>query len=550
VTRHLLSIITLVPLAGALLLAGVGRDRDRLLRAIAWVTTAFVFAAASRLALGFEPRGPEWQFTERFDLLPSIGTSYAVGVDGLGMVLILLTAFLTFIAVLAPWARAATRLKVFYIAVLTLEAGMLGVYMALDLLFFCLCWVLATSSMCLLIDWSGQGAAPAATDRARSRTLIRLATMALSPGLVILAGMLVLHVEGRALTGAQTFDLRMFQQLSLPFAVQRWVFIAFALGFGAGLFGVFRWWVAAAADARAVAVPVLLAAVFLKMGMYGFLRLSLPLLPEASRAFAPALMAVSAIGIVLAAVAAFAQTSWTRVLGYASLSHLCLVLLGAFALTPDGLTGSAVHQINHGISIAALFLAAGLVADRVQGAALADYGGLLNAMPLVAAVSLLMSLSLMGVPKLNGFVGMRLIVESAWSDNRVWSVVATTGMALSGAALLWLFSRTMLGELRTPAAGAPKDLRVTEALVFVPLVALVIWVGVRPAPLLSWVETSVARVVLRVSPQFAPQVADCLTQPPPPPVDTGLPAGIVLAAPCTDGTGIAPSLPPAQEQKR
>jgi len=152
VTRHLLSIITLVPLAGALLLAGVGRDRDRLLRAIAWVTTAFVFAAASRLALGFEPRGPEWQFTERFDLLPSIGTSYAVGVDGLGMVLILLTAFLTFIAVLAPWARAATRLKVFYIAVLTLEAGMLGVYMALDLLFFCLCWVLATSSMCLLID--------------------------------------------------------------------------------------------------------------------------------------------------------------------------------------------------------------------------------------------------------------------------------------------------------------------------------------------------------------------------------------------------------------
>ncbi len=549
-TRHLLSIITLVPLAGALLLAGVGRDRDRLLRAIAWVTTAFVFAFAARLAFGFEPRGPEWQFTERFDLLPSIGTSYAVGVDGLGMVLILLTAFLTFIAVLAPWARVAVRLKAFYIAVLTLEAGMLGVYMALDLLFFCLCWVLATSSMCLLIGWAGQGASPAAIDCGRRRTLIRLATMALAPGLVILAGMLVLHVEGRALTGAQTFDLRMFQHLSLPFAVQRWVFIAFAVGFGAGLFGVFRWWVAVAADGRAAAVPVLLAAVFLKMGIYGFLRLSLPLLPEASRAFAPALMAVSAIGIVLAAVAAFAQTSWTRVLGYASLSHLCLVLLGAFALTPDGLTGSAVHQINHGISIAALFLVAGLVADRVQGAALADYGGLLNAMPLVAAVSLLTSLSLMGVPKLNGFIGMRLIVESAWSDNRAWSVVATAGMALSGVALLWLFSRTMLGELRTPAAGAPKDLRVTEALVFVPLVVLVIWGGVRPAPLLSWVETSVARVVLRVSPQFAPQVADCLTQPPPPPVDTGLPAGMVLAAPCADGTGSAPSLPSAQEQKR
>ncbi len=261
-------------------------------------------------------------------------------------------------------------------------------------------------------------------------------------------------------------------------------------------------------------------------------------------------MAVSAIGIILAAVAAFAQTSWTRVLAYASLSHLCLVMLGAFALTPDGLTGSAVHQINHGISIAALFLVAGLVADRVQGAALADYGGLLNAMPLVAAVSLLMTLSLMGVPKLNGFVGMRLIVESVWSDNRVWSVVAMAGMVLSGVALLWLFSRTMLGELRSPAAGAPKDLRASEALVFVPLVALVVWVGLRPAPLLARVETSVARIVLRVSPQFAPQVSDCLTQPPPPPVDTALPAGMVLAAPCADGTGGAPSLPPAPEQKR
>jgi len=170
VTRHLLSIITLVPLAGALLLAAVGRDRDRLLHTIARVTTAIVFAASSRLALGFEPRGPEWQFTERFELLPSIGASYAVGVDGLGMLLILLTAFLTFIAVLASWARVEKRLKAFYIAVLALEAGMLGVYMALDLLFFCLCWMLAATAMCLLVGWVGQGAPGAATDHGRSGT--------------------------------------------------------------------------------------------------------------------------------------------------------------------------------------------------------------------------------------------------------------------------------------------------------------------------------------------------------------------------------------------
>jgi hypothetical protein len=145
---------------------------------------------------------------------------------------------------------------------------------------------------------------------------------------------------------------------------------------------------------------------------------------------------------------------------------------------------------------------------------------------------------------------MHLIVESIWSVSRVWSVVAMAGLALGGVALLWLFSRTMLGELRSPAGGAPKDLRLTEALVFVPLVVLMLWIGLWPAPILARVETSVARIVLRVSPQFAPQVADCLTEPPPPPVDTGLPAGMVLAAPCADGTGSTPALPPAQEQKR
>ncbi len=216
-TRHLLLIIALVPLAGALVLASVGRDRDRLLRAIAWVTTAIVFAAASRLALVFEPRGPEWQFTERFDLLPSIGASYAVGVDGLGMLLILLTAFLTFIAVLASWARVALRLKAFYIAVLTLEAGMLGVYMALDLLLFCLCWVLAAASMCLLIGLGGPRSAGGGNRiMAWRRTLIRVAAHRHRAGPRDSAGILALHVEGRALTGAQTFDLRMFQHLSLP----------------------------------------------------------------------------------------------------------------------------------------------------------------------------------------------------------------------------------------------------------------------------------------------------------------------------------------------
>jgi len=320
------------------------------------------------------------------------------------------------------------------------------------------------------------------------------------------------------------------------------VFLAFFVGFGAGLLGVFRWWLAVAANGRAVAVPILLAAVFLKMGTFGFLRLSLPLLPDASRIFAPSIVALSAIGIVYGAVAAFRQTNWTRVLAYASLSHICLVALGAFALTPDGLTGSAVHQINHGVSIAALLLVAGLVAERGQVATLAEYGGLLNAMPLVAAVWMLMTLSLVGIPKLNGFVGIGLIVQGIWAVSRVWSVVAVAGLVLSGVALFWLFSRTMLGELKSPTGGGLKDLRLREAVVFAPLVLFAVWVGLSPAPLLARVETSVARVVIRVSPQYAPEVADCLSQPPPSPADSGLPAGIVLVAPCADGAA-SPTAP-------
>ena len=277
--------------------------------------------------------------------------------------------------------------------------------------------------------------------------------------------MLVLHVEGQALTGARTFDLRMFQHLSLPSAVQRWVFLAFVVGFGAGLLrrvplvagGCCR----RAGGGRArPARRGLSEDGHLRISPVESARCCLTHRASSRRRSSRSRRSASST----ARWPRLRQTSWTRVLAYASLSHLCLVLLGAFALTPDGLTGSAVHQINHGVSIAALFLVAGLVADRVQGAALADYGGLLNAMPLVAAVSLLMTLSLVGIPKLEWLCrhasDRREGSGRSAESGRSWP---SAGMALSGVALFWLFSRTMLGELRSPAAGAPKDLRLTRS---------------------------------------------------------------------------------------
>ena len=545
--RYLLSIVVLTPAATALVVFIAGRvgrvldGRDGLLRALTCGATAVSFAASLPLWFTFEVRGAEWQFTERLDILPSIGASYALGVDGLSALLVLLTTLVCLIAVLAKTPRG----REFYISALLLESGLLGVYVALDLLLFWLAWMVAAASMCVLIGAAG----------GRTRIAAHVGVITLVPGVVMLLGLLLIHVQGQAITGAGTFDMRVFRQLALPPHVQRWVFVAFFIGCGGGLFGVFRWWLTVAADARAFAVPLLLSALFLKMGTFAFLKLTLPLLPDASRSLAPAIVGLGAIGILLSALAAFAQTNWNRVLAYASLGHLCLVTLGAFALTPDGLTGSAVHQINHGLSIAALFLLAGLVVERgqsgtvvgsaigtsgrrgetLQATRIGEYGGLLNAMPKVAAVWLIMTLSLVGVPKLNGYVGMRLAFEGLWPVSRAWSIVAAAGMILSGVALLWLFSRTMLGELKTPGGHRLKDLRLREALAILPLALLAVWIGLSPAQLLARVETSVARVVLRVSPEYAPEVVDCLTQPPPSPAETGLPAGIVVAAPCADG---------------
>jgi NADH-quinone oxidoreductase subunit M len=343
-----------------------------------------------------------------------------------------------------------------------------------------------------------------------------------------------LHLQGRKLIGMATFDLRNFQAVTPSVDVQHWLFAMFLVAFVATLAGVFRWWLSVAASRSVLPVSVILAAVFLKMGTYGFVRLTLPLLPDATRTFAPLLVAVAAVGILFGAVAALAQPNWTRVLAYATFSHICLVLLGTFALTPDGVTGSIVHQISHGVSIAALLFLTGVVAARGKGTSLAEYGGLLTTMPVVAALWLLSTLSLVAVPKLSGFVGTRLIIEGSWSVHPVWSVVASVGLGVSAIALLWLFARTMLGEPRSPSGHDLKDLRLQEAIVIVPLAAFVIWVGYRPAALLATVETSVARVVLRVSPQFAPEVSGCLSAPPPPD-QTGLPAGMVMASPCVEG---------------
>ena len=576
VDRHLLSVVLFTPLVGALVLWGSGfaggRNRRPFVHIVGCLTAAVTVLASVPLWMRFEVRGAQWQFTEHLSLLPSLGLNYAVGVDGLAVVLVLLTTVVSAAAALASWtvsseavddlprgqegiresagfdmtaptghaltrevqgpAAAPAGVTAHYMALLVLETAMLGVYISLDLVGFVICWFVAAVAICYLC-----GSVATSSERLRRRRFVDIAVI---PSLVLMAAMVTLHLQGRRLIGIPTFDLRNFQQVTPSIDVQYWLFGMFLVAFAGTLAGVFRWWLSVAASRSGLPVSLVLAAVFLKMGTYGFVRLTLPLLPDATRTFAPMLVAVAALGILFGAVAALAQPNWTRVLAYATLSHICLVLLGTFALTPDGVTGGIVHQVNHGVSIAALLFLAGVVAARGGGTSLADYGGLLTTMPVVAALWLLSTLSLVAVPKLSGFVGTRLIIEGSWSAHPVWSIVAMAGLGVSAVALLWLFARTMLGELRSPAGNALRDLRLQEAIVIVPMAAFVIWVGYKPATILAIVETSVARVVLRVSPQFAPEVAGCLSAPPPP-EQTGLPAGMVMAAPCVEGSSTTPS---------
>jgi NADH-quinone oxidoreductase subunit M len=290
--------------------------------------------------------------------------------------------------------------------------------------------------------------------------------------------------------------------------------------------------------------------VLLKMGTYGFIRFSLPILPEATRTFVPLMVGLSIIGIVYGALVAMAQRDWKRLVAYSSVSHMAMVMLGMFALNPVGITGSIVQQINHGISTGALFLLVGVVYERRHTREIAEYGGLSKVMPIYAAIFLIMTMSSIGLPTLNGFIGELLILQGIFAVSLWWAAVAASGIVLGAAYMLWLYQRTMFGKVENPKNEALPDVGVREFACFVPLIILAVWIGLYPSPFIRRLDTSVSRVVARVSPQYSqPQrAADCTTPPPGAPEaaprGAGRPEAVVasafVTAPCTDGTASTP----------
>jgi len=520
--QWVLTTITFFPLAGAFGLFFFNKEAKQ---AIAWYATAVAFLGmliSFPLFWRYNPAGAPFQFENSLSWIPSIGVSYHVGVDGISVLLILLTTVLGFLAILSSWTAITERVKEYYAMMLILQTGMLGVFISLDFFLFYVFWEVMLVPMYFLIGvWGGPRKLYAA---------IKFFLYTLLGSVLMLLGILALYFYHGSVTGNYTFDVVALMEMgrdSSPawIALARWIFLAFFVGFAIKVpMFPFHTWLPDAHVEAPTAGSVILAGVLLKMGTYGFVRFSLPILPEATRHFLPYLLGLSVIGIIYGAMVAMVQKDWKKLVAYSSVSHLGFCTLGIFALNEVGLNGGILQMINHGISTGALFLIVGLIYERRHTRMIADFGGLSKQLPIYATFFLIMTLSSIGLPALNGFVGEFTILLGAWQiptgfhvsipftdkalvfGGQVWSVLAVLGIVLGAAYMLWLYQRTMFGKLDKPENQALKDLNFREILTLAPLVVLAFWIGIFPETFLGMLRPSVSRIVQQMS-ENAPRTA-------------------------------------------
>jgi NADH-quinone oxidoreductase subunit M len=489
---HLLSIVTFLPALGGLVLLFLPRDQTAVLRRASLAVSVAAFILSVPLYVRFDGASADYQFEEFVPWLPSLGASYHVGIDGISLLLVLLTTFLTPLALLGAWHTVDDRVKEFVATVLILETGMLGVFVSLDLFVFYVFWEAMLIPMYFIIGvWGGPQ---------RIYAAVKFVLYTMVGSLLMLVAILALYYEHGLATGVYTFDVpTVARHVLAPGPGQNLMFLAFALAFAikVPLFPFHTWLPDAHVEAPTPG-SVILAGVLLKMGTYGFLRFCLPLFPDASIAYAPLVFALAVIGIIYGAWVSTVQPDLKKLVAYSSVSHLGFVMLGIFALNQQGVVGGVLQMINHGLSTGALFLMVGMIYERRHTRLIRDFGGLWAIMPAFCTLFLIVCLSSLGLPGLNGFVGEFLILVGTFQVSRTAGTLATLGIIFAAVYMLWMYQRVAFGAVTHDENRTLRDLSLREWVVVLPLVLLIVWIGVYPAAFTGKTEATVEALLAQV----------------------------------------------------
>jgi NADH-quinone oxidoreductase subunit M len=492
--KHILSLVTYFPAAAALLILLIPHKSEKAIKLTAFLSSLLTFIFSLHLVFHFDAAQGQMQFEESIPWIQAAGYTirHHLGIDGISLFLVILTAFITPLAILCSQS-ITRRVKPYMICLLTLETGMIGVFCALDLVLFYVFWEVMLIPMYFLIGvWGGER---------RIYAAVKFILYTMVGSLLMLVGIIYLH----HVNGGTSFDLVEITKNLMSGAIhitsqeESWLFLAFLIAFiiKVPMFPFHTWLPDAHVEAP-TAGSVILAGVLLKMGTYGLLRFCLPLFPGAAVKMAPVLCILALIGIIYGALVAMVQPDLKKLVAYSSVSHMGLVVLGIFAFTTQGLQGSTIQMLNHGLSTGALFLLVGMIYDRRHTRMISEYGGLAHRNPVLASLFLVVTLSSIGLPGLNGFVGEVLILAGSFARNRVYGTIAALGMILGAVYMLWMYQRVFLGKQTNPANDVMHDIGLREKLILLPIILMMFWIGVYSSPFLRRMEASLLLVQQRI----------------------------------------------------
>ena len=492
--EKILSILIFAPIILSLPILLFKKDNEKLIKIYSLAISLLTFVISLFVYFAFDPNTADYQFVEKFTWISYINTQYYLGMDGISLLLVVLTTFMMPLCIIASWKVIKIRLKTYFLLLLMMEGALIGVFLSLDLVLFYVFWEFILIPMYFLIGiWGSEN---------RVYATVKFFLYTMFGSVLLLIGVIWLAYSALPMVGKFTTDLTILTQVApaLDIKLQVYLFILFTLSFliKVPLFP-FHTWLPDAHVQAPTAGSVILAALLLKMGTYGLLRFSLPLFPGAFIKLTPYITTLAVIGIIYGALLSIVQKDMKKLVAYSSVSHLGFIVLGIFALTQQAVQGSVIQMVNHGLSTGALFLIVGMIYERRHTKEIAKFGGLMKVMPIFSVIFLIVIFSSIGLPGLNGFIGEFLVLIGAFNSVNLgtsyYVIFSTTAVILSAVYLLWLYQRVMLGPVDKDENRDLKDINKNELLSIIPILIFIVWIGVQPNTFLKITESSVKKVV-------------------------------------------------------